>query len=231
MLSIISRQDHGILTQISIVLFPLVTMVNSLPISFVVVRENLFHVGIRSKPWIFILTLVIPWLVALVLQNLTDYLDTLISWCSLVFVSAVNFILPFIFYLFSDKRIIALDHWKLNGGKFLRSLNRRLRRPQSEKAPNTTTNNAEELMIANEQEYQLFQEPQVDLNPCIAVTSKSTTAVTTTAEPILLKKIARSSFLTIVAIAACGFTVLVVIFMMGLNLFHHVNSGKFIIDV
>lgn len=94
--------DVTILSQIVGYTFPIVALVTSIPVNTIVLRYNLIQSGTCNKTWSNLLAGALPWFFAI--PGMTGSgLTKAVGWCSLLFVSAANFVVPFVLYIYSKK--------------------------------------------------------------------------------------------------------------------------------
>ncbi|KAG0245323.1 hypothetical protein BGX31_007521 [Mortierella sp. GBA43] len=82
--------------------FPIVALVTSIPVNTIVLRYNLIQSELCNKMGANVLACLLPWLVAIPCMTGSG-LSTAVQWSSLLFVSAANFVIPFILYIFSQR--------------------------------------------------------------------------------------------------------------------------------
>ncbi|KAF9385987.1 hypothetical protein BGX21_000921, partial [Mortierella sp. AD011] len=100
--AITSSPDVSILSQITGYTFPIAALITSIPINIIVIRYNLIQSGACNMLWANIFSGLLPWLVAIPCMTGSG-LTTVINWSSLILVSAANFIIPFILYIYSKR--------------------------------------------------------------------------------------------------------------------------------
>ncbi|KAF9403514.1 hypothetical protein BGX21_003330 [Mortierella sp. AD011] len=90
------------LSKIAGFVFPIAALVTSIPVNTIVLRYNLIRSGTCNKSWANLLAVVLPWLFAI--PGMTgSALTTAVGWCSLFFVSATTFVIPYVLFI-SAKR-------------------------------------------------------------------------------------------------------------------------------
>lgn len=87
-----------ILTKITTYLFPIVMLMPSIPVSFLVTEDNLVQNEVCGKRVAQFLAFIVPWFCAIPFLS-GNGLFSFINWASLVFVSTANFIIPMVIYL------------------------------------------------------------------------------------------------------------------------------------
>ncbi|KAF8954706.1 hypothetical protein BGZ46_002840 [Entomortierella lignicola] len=100
--AISSSPDVTLLSQITGYTFPIAALITSIPINVIVIRYNLIQSGACNMTWANILAGILPWLVAIPCMTGSN-LTTIINWSSLILVSAANFIIPFVLYIYSKR--------------------------------------------------------------------------------------------------------------------------------
>ncbi|KAF9115503.1 hypothetical protein BGX27_007518, partial [Mortierella sp. AM989] len=100
--AISSSPDATVLSQIGGYTFPIAALITSIPINTIVIRYNLIQSGACNMLWANIFSGLLPWLVAIPCMTGSG-LTTVINWSSLILVSAANFIIPFILYIYSKR--------------------------------------------------------------------------------------------------------------------------------
>ncbi|KAF9435685.1 hypothetical protein BGZ76_005730 [Entomortierella beljakovae] len=100
--AISSSPDVSILSQITGYTFPIAALITSIPINIIVIRYNLIQSGACNMIWANILSGILPWFIAIPCMTGSG-LTTIINWSSLILVSAANFVIPFILYIYSKK--------------------------------------------------------------------------------------------------------------------------------
>ncbi|KAI8921678.1 hypothetical protein BC831DRAFT_476120 [Entophlyctis helioformis] len=101
-----------IVTTISIGLFAYVMLLPSIPVSFIVSRNNLVQNDVTSPRVAMFLSFVLPWILLIPLQTGTIIFEFQ-TWMALFFCSTANFIIPFAVYfkwLHSIKLLRAIHH-------------------------------------------------------------------------------------------------------------------------
>jgi hypothetical protein len=88
----------GLVTEITVYLFPLIGMASSIPVYSIIVRYNLIENKICNKFWANMWAVVFPWVMVVPFYS-GGLLTILITWSSLVVNSAVNFIIPPIIFI------------------------------------------------------------------------------------------------------------------------------------
>ena len=87
-----------ILTKITTYLFPIIMLMPSIPVAFLVSQSNLIQNQVLTPTLAFIVSFILPWFGAIPFLSGT-YLNVFLNWSSLLFVSTSNFIFPLIVYL------------------------------------------------------------------------------------------------------------------------------------
>ncbi|KAG0015994.1 hypothetical protein BGZ80_009500 [Entomortierella chlamydospora] len=100
--AITSSPDVSVLSQITGYTFPIAALITSIPINIIVIRYNLIQSGACNMLWANIFSGLLPWLVAIPCMTGSG-LTAVINWSSLILVSAANFIIPFILYIYSKR--------------------------------------------------------------------------------------------------------------------------------
>ncbi|KAG0301626.1 hypothetical protein BGZ98_008188 [Dissophora globulifera] len=94
--------DVTTLSKVAGYTFPIAALVPTITVNIIVLRYNLIQFGSCKKRWANVFAGVLPWLVAFLCMTGSG-LTTAVGWCSLFFVSAANFVIPFILYIYSKK--------------------------------------------------------------------------------------------------------------------------------
>ncbi|KAG0328251.1 hypothetical protein BGZ99_005769 [Dissophora globulifera] len=94
--------DVTTLSKVAGYTFPIAALVPTITVNIIVLRYNLIQSGSCKKRWANVFAGVLPWLVAFSCMTGSG-LTTAVGWCSLFFVSAANFVIPFILYIYSKK--------------------------------------------------------------------------------------------------------------------------------
>ncbi|KAG0003238.1 hypothetical protein BGZ79_001334 [Entomortierella chlamydospora] len=90
------------LSKIAGFVFPIAALVTSIPVNTIVLRYNLIRSGACNKSRANFLAVGLPWLFAI--PGMTgSALTTSVGWCSLFFVSATTFVIPYVLFI-SAKR-------------------------------------------------------------------------------------------------------------------------------
>ncbi|KAJ3274247.1 hypothetical protein HDV01_003320 [Terramyces sp. JEL0728] len=118
--SLLSTGTPAILCKFSVALYSLTMLLPSVPVNFIVSYKNLVQNAVCGRKVATFLSIVLPCLVAIPLQT-RNYLFLFLTWTSLIFVAAANFILPFFIYLkcvsfreeFNNSRVLSLRQLKL----------------------------------------------------------------------------------------------------------------------
>ncbi|KAI7826505.1 hypothetical protein BC939DRAFT_475710 [Gamsiella multidivaricata] len=100
--AISASPDVTTLSQIAGYTFPIAALITSIPVNIIVLRYNLIQSGTCNKGWSNVLAGALPWLVALPCMTGSG-LTNAVGWSSLFFVSAANFVIPFVLYIYSKK--------------------------------------------------------------------------------------------------------------------------------
>ncbi|KAF9347910.1 hypothetical protein BGX26_000648 [Mortierella sp. AD094] len=99
---IASSPDATTLSKIAGFVFPIAALVTSIPVNTIVLRYNLIQSRTCNKSWANFLAGGLPWLFAI--PGMTgSALTTAVGWCSLFFVSATTFVIPYVLFI-SAKR-------------------------------------------------------------------------------------------------------------------------------
>ncbi|KAF9982793.1 hypothetical protein BGZ75_005760 [Mortierella antarctica] len=100
--AISSAPDSTILSKIAGYTFPIAALITSIPVNMIVVRYNLIQSGTCRKKWANALSGGLPWFFAI--PGMTGSgLTEAVNWCSLFLVSAANFVIPFVLYIYSKR--------------------------------------------------------------------------------------------------------------------------------
>ncbi|KAF9565984.1 hypothetical protein EC968_003953 [Mortierella alpina] len=100
--AISSAPDSTILSKITGYTFPIAALITSIPVNIIVVRYNLIQSGTCRQKWANVLSGGLPWLFAI--PGMTGSgLTEAVNWCSLFLVSAANFVIPFVLYIYSKR--------------------------------------------------------------------------------------------------------------------------------
>ncbi|KAI8596674.1 hypothetical protein EDD21DRAFT_311843, partial [Dissophora ornata] len=91
-----------ILSMVAGYTFPIAALITSIPVNIIVLRYNLIQSGTAKKGWANVLAGVLPWVFALPFMTGSG-LTAAVGWSSLFFVSAANFVIPFVLYIYSRK--------------------------------------------------------------------------------------------------------------------------------
>ncbi|KAJ8322917.1 hypothetical protein QVD99_007399 [Batrachochytrium dendrobatidis] len=105
---------------ISIGVFAYVMLLPSVPVSFMVSRDNLVQNEVMSKQSASFLSFVLPWILLIPLQTGVVIYDFQ-TWMSLFFTATANFVIPFLMYFkcvefrrnYNKKRILTLNQVKI----------------------------------------------------------------------------------------------------------------------
>jgi hypothetical protein len=84
-------------------IFPIFSLITSIPVYIIVLRINLIQSKLCSKSTATFLSSVLPFFVVVPFQT-GGYVNLFMNWTSLIFTSITNFIVPFLVYIFLDKR-------------------------------------------------------------------------------------------------------------------------------
>ena len=110
-LAVVQNYQHfSTLAVITAFVFPFALLVTTIPVSNTVIRYNLIRSGVFAPKTAFIVTLLFSWIAAIPFQTGIN-MDAMINWTSLIFASAVNFLLPLIMYIMMRKGWVP-DLWK-----------------------------------------------------------------------------------------------------------------------
>ncbi|KAG0261337.1 hypothetical protein BG011_001111 [Mortierella polycephala] len=97
-----SSPDVTTFSRIAGYTFPIVALVTSIPVNTIVLRYNLIQSGTCNKGWATLLAGGMPWMLAI--PGMTgSVLVSVVEWSSLFFISAANFVIPFVLYIYSKK--------------------------------------------------------------------------------------------------------------------------------
>ncbi|KAI9225267.1 MAG: hypothetical protein DHS80DRAFT_20683, partial [Piptocephalis tieghemiana] len=103
-LTIIGNGGHGaIIARITAFIFPIATIITSIPVYTIVVRYNLVRGGICGPRMANVLAAVVPWAIAIPFQT-GPWFNHIVNWSSLLFAAVINFSLPFALYLIGRRR-------------------------------------------------------------------------------------------------------------------------------
>ncbi|KAI9326545.1 hypothetical protein BDR26DRAFT_781817, partial [Obelidium mucronatum] len=83
--------------------YPILCLITSIPVAFIIIRLNLIMSRLCSKDWATFFGSILPILVCLPLQT-GHFMVTFTNWSSLFFQSMCNFMAPLLIYIFLDKR-------------------------------------------------------------------------------------------------------------------------------
>ncbi|RKP12372.1 hypothetical protein BJ684DRAFT_1466, partial [Piptocephalis cylindrospora] len=99
-LSVLNSPDiaAGTIARISVFIFPVATLVTSIPVYTIVVRYNLVRGRVCGRKLALVLSVAVPWLIAIIFQTGSG-LNDFVNWSSLIFTGISNFIIPFVLYL------------------------------------------------------------------------------------------------------------------------------------
>ncbi|KAJ1334671.1 hypothetical protein BSLG_007826 [Batrachochytrium salamandrivorans] len=109
-----------IIATVSIGVFAYVMLLPSVPVSFIVSRDNLVQNEVFSKNVAGFMSFVLPWLLLIPLQTGVVIYDFQ-TWMSLFFCSTANFVIPFLMYFkcvefrreYNMKRVLTLNQVKI----------------------------------------------------------------------------------------------------------------------
>jgi len=87
-----------VLTKVTTYLFPIVMLMPSIPVSFLVTESNLVQNELAGKRVAQFLAYLVPWFVTIPFLT-GNKLNSFIMWTSLIFVSSANFIIPIVIFL------------------------------------------------------------------------------------------------------------------------------------
>jgi len=93
-----SSPQSGIISKISVFLFPISVVATSIPIYSIIVRYNLLENKICNKHVANFIAVILPWLVTIPFYTGSGLIDV-INWSSLVSNGIINFIIPFWLYI------------------------------------------------------------------------------------------------------------------------------------
>ncbi|TPX34663.1 hypothetical protein SmJEL517_g02723 [Synchytrium microbalum] len=79
-------------------IFSIVALVTSIPVFFIVARDNLVQNRVLGRSSATFVAFVLPWIVAIPFQSGSS-LTYFVNWSSLIFTSVANFIIPLVIYL------------------------------------------------------------------------------------------------------------------------------------
>ncbi|KAF9197914.1 hypothetical protein BGZ49_001450 [Haplosporangium sp. Z 27] len=100
--AIASSPNASTLSKIAGFVFPIAALVTSIPVNTIVLRYNLIQSGTCNKTWANFMAGGLPWLFAI--PGMTgSTLNDAVGWCSLLFVSAATFVIPYVLFI-SAKR-------------------------------------------------------------------------------------------------------------------------------
>jgi hypothetical protein len=117
-----SSSSSNVWSQITAYLFPIATLLTSIPIFVIVVYQNLIQNEICKRPAGIFLSAILPFLIVIPFQSGSG-LQIFVNWSSLLFTSTANFILPFVVYL---KSLHFSRGWKERHGAILTHHQRQL---------------------------------------------------------------------------------------------------------
>ncbi|KAF8967197.1 hypothetical protein BGZ46_000232 [Entomortierella lignicola] len=99
---IVSSPNASTLSKITGFVFPIAALVTSIPVNMIVLRYNLIQSRTCNKGWASFLSGGLPWLFAI--PGMTgSVLPNAVGWCSLLFVSAATFVIPFVLFIFAKR--------------------------------------------------------------------------------------------------------------------------------
>lgn len=102
-----NSNTSGIVQFISLT-FPILVLLTSIPVAFLVVRLNLVTSRLMSRDWATFYGSILPFIICIPFQTGTTIV-TFTNWTSLIFQSLCNFIAPFLIYIFLDKRNMVMQ--------------------------------------------------------------------------------------------------------------------------
>ncbi|KAJ3108665.1 hypothetical protein HDU97_000521 [Phlyctochytrium planicorne] len=88
--------------------YPILILLTSIPVSFIVVKLNLITSRICNRDWANFWSTIFPILICIPFQT-GPFIGTFTSWSSLIFQSLCNFVAPFLIFIFLDKRNLVLQ--------------------------------------------------------------------------------------------------------------------------
>ncbi|KAJ3207562.1 hypothetical protein HDU67_007377 [Dinochytrium kinnereticum] len=98
----------GSLVKVISLTYPILILLTSIPVSFIVVKLNLVTSRLCSKDWANFWSTIFPMLICIPFQT-GPFIATFTSWSSLIFQSLCNFVAPFLIFIFLDKRNLVMQ--------------------------------------------------------------------------------------------------------------------------
>jgi len=105
-----SSPQGGLISSLSVFLFPICVVATSIPIYSIIVRYNLLENKICNKPMANFIGVILPWLVCIPFYT-GKGLQEVINWSSLISSGLINFIIPFWLYVRARDYKITLTEW------------------------------------------------------------------------------------------------------------------------
>ncbi|RKP12426.1 hypothetical protein BJ684DRAFT_11494, partial [Piptocephalis cylindrospora] len=103
-LTVIGNGQHGAtIARLTAFIFPIATIITSIPVYTIVVRYNLIRGGICGPRMANVLAALVPWILAIPFQT-GPWFNYIVNWSSLLFAAIINFSLPFALYLIGRSR-------------------------------------------------------------------------------------------------------------------------------
>jgi len=107
------------ISQVLIYLFPIGIVVSSIPVFCIIIRYNLISNEICPRWAAFLLANVLPWIIAIPVYSGTT-LQNLINWSSLIVGGFINFIIPLVMFIISQK--LPVDNFNTNNMPVINSV-------------------------------------------------------------------------------------------------------------
>lgn len=103
-ISVISNSPHNSGSiQFANAMFPIVGLITSIPVYLIVIKSNLIQAKMCGKGTATFWSGIFPFLLTIPLQS-GSWVVIFMNWASLLFTSTANFILPFLIYVFVQRR-------------------------------------------------------------------------------------------------------------------------------
>ncbi|KAI8616252.1 hypothetical protein BC830DRAFT_1118738 [Chytriomyces sp. MP71] len=93
---------YGLANFISLT-FPILILITSIPVAFIIVKLNLITSHICSKDWATFYGQILPFIVCVPFQT-GPYMVYFTNWSSIIFQSMCNFMAPYLIFIFLDQR-------------------------------------------------------------------------------------------------------------------------------
>ncbi|KAJ3324854.1 hypothetical protein HDU76_013320 [Blyttiomyces sp. JEL0837] len=98
----------GGMVQVIALTYPILVLLTSIPVAFIIVRLNLITSRICSRDWATFWGSIFPFIICIPLQT-GDASVIFANWTSLIFQSLMNFIAPFLIYIYLDRRNLVMQ--------------------------------------------------------------------------------------------------------------------------